>query len=177
METKKQEKTTLSTFIEKNQAIINVFGVFAAVTAYFAQIKGDDFCSLLYLFFLVMTVILSLELSEKFLEIPEDGMGLKQILFMYMFLAGFALMFTYIFPEIKKMTHSLGVFIVWEVLLVLSILIVGKMGLIKRFLRWKEWVRLFGILILIMLLSMLFGAAEHIATWLSTVPYLNIVFK
>jgi len=177
MENQKKEKVTPSTFIEKNQAVINVFGVFAAITAYFGQLKGNDFCNLLYLFFLVMTVILSLELSEKFLEISEDGMGLKQRLFMYTFLAGFVLMLTYIYSEISKIAHSLGVFIVWEFLLALSILIVGKMGLIKRFLKGKEWVRLSGILILIMLLSMLFGAARYLAAWLSTIPYLNVVFK
>jgi len=175
METKDQEKITLSTFIEKNQAVINVFGVFAAVTAYFGQIKGNDFCNLLYLIFLVITVILGFELLEKFFAIPEDKISLKGKSFMNMFFIGVAIISTYVYFEFSKIIHSVAVFIVWEILVVFAIWILDKTGFLKNLYRGKEWKRIFKIITLIVIVALLFQVSEFIILLLSAVPFFHFI--
>ena len=164
---KNNGKMRFSEFIEDNQHVINVFGIFAAVTAYFGQIdNGGAFCDLLYLIFLSLTVVLGIEVIDHLLNCAEEKIGIKQNIFGTLFFAGVATISTYAVFEAIKRGKSFLILGIWLLATAAIIFLLDKLGLYKNFYKDRDRTKTVKFLFLILISALMYYFSQKLLKFL-----------
>ncbi len=74
---------TLADFVEDNHKLLTVFGVFVAITTFANNLPSNFIGRLLSFFALMATVILGMELYEKFMNASARGVVTMKLLLFF----------------------------------------------------------------------------------------------
>jgi hypothetical protein len=136
--TKKDDKITLTKFIEDNQKLISILGVFTALTVFTANLSVRALGYVLSFIFLSLTLIIWIELLEKFPRGDANWrLKLFEILLSYSFL-GIIIYWLLAYPDIWNsfMFMPLGI-ILASIFISLLTAPIKKYNLFNRFFKTK----------------------------------------
>ena len=163
---------TLSGFIDENQRLISVLGVFTAICVFVGQLPIQWFAYMLSFAFTLLTVILWLELWSKF---PSGSGDWKITTFENILALAVLALLTYVLVDFRRLWKSS-----YLMLLIFTIILGGFSGVMKRFDLFnrlfrcrpgeRRWLRhLMGVTVLVVVT----GASIALANWIA--PPLNSV--
>jgi len=163
---------TLSGFIDENQKLISVLGVFTAICLFVGKLPIQWFAYMLSFMFMVLTVILWLELWSKF---PSGSGDWKITTFENILMIAVFTLLTYVLVDFRRLWKSS-----YLMLLIFAIILGGFSSVMKRFDLFnrlfrcrpgeRRWLRyLLGVAVL----SVVGIASIMLANWIA--PALNHV--
>jgi len=124
--------TTLADFIDENQRIITVLGVFTALTVFAGNLRPEEFGQLLSSLFLTLTLLIWLELWGRF---PAQGTGWRLDWFENILAFTVLILVGYWVAIVHAHIHDLLTILIWGFTLAGVSKLVRHYGLFNRVFR------------------------------------------
>lgn len=167
----KENRATLTKFIEDNEKLINVLGVFTAITVFVGELRLQAFGYALSFMFMTLTVILWLELWGKF---PSESGDWKITWFEnILFLAVLAIL-VYWLIDFRDIWHDFLFVLVFGMISALFSIVMKRFGVFNKLFHTQagrlKWLRyIFGIIIMLIIITTSWLMAQSIAPIINNV--------
>lgn len=167
---KKLKKPSLTDYIEENQKLISVLGVFAALSVFSLTFSIKAIGYVLSFVFLTLTVIVWIELWTKFPKKPVSG--LLSIFEWLLMVSTFGVCFYWLLAY-RDIWEGIMVFVLWIILLSLMSYPISRFKLIDKIFgtklsKYKIIRILFGLIIVFILLQLSIIGASFLAKPVNT---------
>lgn len=162
---KSKQKNTLAKFIEDNNNLLTIFGVFVAVTTFATGLPIKSIGSALAFIFLTLTIIIWLEIWEQF---PSGDGTWKLTIFENLLSFGtFVLVFYWLLDYRNVWSYAMPFFIALILMSIISA-ILKKYNVFNRLFHAKPNERkmlrhTIGLILLMLMLYISFGIGEYLA--------------
>jgi hypothetical protein len=161
----KENRVTLTKFIEDNEKLINVLGVFTAITVFVGELRLQAFGYALSFMFMTLTVLLWLELWSKF---PSESGDWKITWFENILFLTVLAILVYWLIDFRDIWHEFLFILIFGIISGLFSVVMKKFGIFNKLFHTQagklKWLRyIFGIIILIIIISGSWLLAQSIA--------------